>query len=223
MEHLKLNQHKFKKGKFISPWNDMDFRMTQNPWFQNRLPEYLWLALILNKYDRKQGLDVCNSIMLFVKELKINSLSISEILNVDDERQAKLWAKVEVYHLGTYIFGQHLLTINIVPKNVRPQMVSNGFLAVDYDQSEVTVGIENDEMGAYITYERNTLPDFVIWKMMGESEYVVGLEPRITALGGKNIADNNQYVTLKPFCEYKTKVKFEFKRRLINHVRAKCV
>ena len=29
MEHLKLNQHKFKKGKFISPWNDMDFKMTQ--------------------------------------------------------------------------------------------------------------------------------------------------------------------------------------------------
>ena len=71
MEHLKLNQHKFKKGKFISPWNDMDFKMTQNPWFQNRLPEYLWLALILNKYDRKKGLDICNSIMLFAKELKI--------------------------------------------------------------------------------------------------------------------------------------------------------
>lgn len=95
MEHLKLNQHKFKKGKFISPWNDMDFKMTQNPWFQNRLPEYLWLALILNKYDRKKGLDICNSIMLFAKELKIDSLSISEILNIDDERQAKLWAKVE--------------------------------------------------------------------------------------------------------------------------------
>ena len=95
MKHARLSEHKFKKGKFISPWNDMDFQMRQNPWFQNRLPEYLWLALILNKYDRKQGLDICNSIMLFIKELKIDSLSISEILNIDDERQAKLWAKVE--------------------------------------------------------------------------------------------------------------------------------
>ena len=64
-------------------------------------------------------------------------------------------------------------------------------IAVDYVQSEVTVGIENDEMGAYITYERNTLPTFVIWKMLGESEYVIGLEPRTTALGGQNIAYNN--------------------------------
>lgn len=86
-------------------------------------------------------------------------------------------------------------------------------IGVDYDESVVTVGIENEETGAYITYERSTLPDFVIWKMMGESEYVIGLEPRTTALGGKNIADNNKYVTLKPFTEYKTRLLFEFKRK----------
>ena len=47
------------------------------------------------------------------------------------------------------------------------------------------------------------MPEFLIWKMLGESEYVVGLEPRTTNLGGKDIADNNAYVTLKPLEEYK--------------------
>ncbi len=87
---------------------------------------------------------------------------------------------------------------------------------VHYDDDIVTVGIENDEMGAYITYERNTLPEFICWKVLGEGEYVVGLEPRTTALGGKNIFDNDKYVTLKPFEEYKTKVKFGFRESCKN-------
>lgn len=74
-----------------------------------------------------------------------------------------------------------------------------------------TVGIENKSIGAYITYKRNTLPDFLVWKMLGESEYVVGLEPRTTSLGGKNIADNNKFVVLNPFEEYNTTLQFEVK------------
>lgn len=74
-----------------------------------------------------------------------------------------------------------------------------------------TAGIENGEIGAYITYERKTLPDFLVWKMMGESEYVVGLEPITTSLGGQDIIDNKKFVSLKPFEEYKTNLKFSFK------------
>lgn len=58
---------------------------------------------------------------------------------------------------------------------------------VKYTDDVVTVGIENGDMGAYITYDRSTLPDFLIWKMLGESDYVVGLEPRTTSLGGETI------------------------------------
>lgn len=75
----------------------------------------------------------------------------------------------------------------------------------------VTAGIENGEIGAYITYKRDTMPEFLVWKMLGESEYVVGLEPRTTNYGGANIPKNNAYVTLKPFEEYNTYLKFSFK------------
>jgi hypothetical protein len=84
-------------------------------------------------------------------------------------------------------------------------------IPVDYAGDTVTVGIENENIGAYITYNRDTLPDFLIWKMLGESEYVIGLEPRTTSLGGQDIADNNKYAVLKPFEEYKTKLKFEIR------------
>lgn len=81
---------------------------------------------------------------------------------------------------------------------------------VEHTGDEVKVGITNNDLSAYITYKRDTLPDFLIWKMMGESEYVVGLEPRTTSLGGQDIKDQNKYVTIKPFEEYKTKLVFSF-------------
>jgi len=83
-------------------------------------------------------------------------------------------------------------------------------ITVKYDEDVVTSGIENDEIGAYITYDRQNLPDFVIWKMLGESDYVVGLEPRTTSYGGQNIAKNNKYIELKPFDEFSTRLKFRF-------------
>lgn len=86
-------------------------------------------------------------------------------------------------------------------------------IPVEFTEKIVTVGIENDSMGAYLTYERDTLPEFLIWKMLGESEYVVGLEPRTTAYGGQNIADHDAYVKLEPFEEYRTKMKFTVKPR----------
>lgn len=89
-------------------------------------------------------------------------------------------------------------------------MVAEECINVEYDSEVETVGIENGEIGAYITYDRQNLPDFVIWKMLGESDYVVGLEPRTTSYGGPNIAKNNKYVELKPFDEFSTRLEFRF-------------
>lgn len=84
-------------------------------------------------------------------------------------------------------------------------------IGVDLKGDVATVGIKNDHIGAYITYKRDTMPDFLVWKMLGESEYVVGLEPRTTNYGGEDIEKNNKYVALKPFEEYKSYLEFKFK------------
>ena len=78
---------------------------------------------------------------------------------------------------------------------------------VKYKEDTVTVGIENDKIGAYITYNTKSLPDFLIWKMPGESDYVIGLEPRTTSDGGIDIEKN---ILLKPFEELNTELKFSF-------------
>ena len=90
MKHTKLSEHKFKKGKFITPWNDaFGDLFRENSWFQNRLPEYLWIALIIKEYGREKGLDRC---LYLVHELsKINSdlvvPSFSQITKMSDKEQ----------------------------------------------------------------------------------------------------------------------------------------
>ncbi len=121
------------------------------------------------------------------------------------------------YHCN---FGYPLVREGAKMINVQPELADihapihgkeEECVGVVHTGEYATAGIENGEMGAYITYKRDTMPEFLVWKMLGESEYVVGLEPRTTNFGGENIAKNNAYVTLKPFEEYKTYLKFEFK------------
>lgn len=91
-------------------------------------------------------------------------------------------------------------------------------IEVDFKEKDVIVGIENDEIGVYLTYNRDMLADFILWKALGESEYVVGLEPRTTAEGGQDIIDKNKFITLKPFEERKIKLKFNIVEKSLNGV-----
>lgn len=87
-------------------------------------------------------------------------------------------------------------------------------IGVEMSGDMVTTGIKNDTTGVYLTYDAQALPDFLIWKMLGESEYVVGLEPRTTNFGGEDIGKNNAYVVLQPFEQHKTYLRFEFKSEI---------
>lgn len=86
-------------------------------------------------------------------------------------------------------------------------------IEVELEGDEPTVGIENDELAVYLTYKSDTLPKFLIWKMLGESEYVIGLEPRTSNEGGAGIREKNEYVIMRPFDEYKTELKFRLVKK----------
>lgn len=84
MNYTKLSHHKFKKGKFITPLNDIPqiqaFSDNQS-WAYGRLPEYIWIALILEKMGRKEGLialyhiiDKLRLIAPNIKEPKLSSI-----------------------------------------------------------------------------------------------------------------------------------------------------
>lgn len=94
MEHSKLSDHYFKKGKFITPWNNLLGNMTVSTnWFNDRMPEYLWLGLILDYLGRKNGLEKCYEIIMKLNEISENknSLAWSEIIAMDDEKQNQIF------------------------------------------------------------------------------------------------------------------------------------
>lgn len=66
----KLHDHKFKKGKFLTPFNySLGDKISLNSWYHERLPEYLWLVLIVKHYGRKDGLDKATAILKKLNEI----------------------------------------------------------------------------------------------------------------------------------------------------------
>jgi hypothetical protein len=59
--------------------------------------------------------------------------------------------------------------------------------ALEAKNGRAFAALFNEElgMGAYVRYRVETLPSFLQWKMMGEHEYVVGLEPATCRLDGR--------------------------------------
>ena len=95
----KLSQHKFKKGKFIAPFNDGPFKdnLKENPWLLNRMPEYLWLSLILHHYGRHQGLfkvrDILKMLLKYAPDLNLPRMS--DILSLPIEIQRQIYTEIK--------------------------------------------------------------------------------------------------------------------------------
>lgn len=90
MEHSKLSDHNFKKGKFVTPWNELMKDIgKENSWFHDRLPDYLWIGLIIEYYGREKGLDKCCLIVKKLHEVAPSVLvpKFTEILKLESSAQ----------------------------------------------------------------------------------------------------------------------------------------
>lgn len=86
-----------------------------------------------------------------------------------------------------------------------------------YDVAEkdgmATVGIFNPDIkkGLTISFDKSTLDRFTEWKMMGEYEYVLGLEPCNCHPDGRDLMrKEGKLKILKPGEIYRTKVEIQF-------------
>ena len=96
MRHSTLSEHKFKKGVFITPFNSMDniYELPDDySWTYGRMPEYLWIALILKRQGREKGLEILQYIISEVHLLapEVETLRLSDILRLDESIQARLY------------------------------------------------------------------------------------------------------------------------------------
>lgn len=99
MRHIKLSEHIFKKGKFITPFNNLPMVKEfedEKSWAYGRMPEYLWIGLILNHYGRDEGLRKSYNIISLLHKLAPNlyTARLSEILKLDTDVQEALFEYV---------------------------------------------------------------------------------------------------------------------------------
>lgn len=96
MNHSKLSDHKFEKGKFITPFNaisTMEEMSDDQSWAYGRMPEYLWIGLILHHFGRDEGLEKLCSIILELHNLapEMYTARMSKILELDSDVQRKIY------------------------------------------------------------------------------------------------------------------------------------
>lgn len=114
MRNSKLSDHIFKKGKFISPMNKaLGDKLVLTSWAKDRLPEYLWLACILDAFDRTTGLEKSYLILKKLSELdsEINLPTFSNILKLPDTLKTQFFDYIQqildknVFYPLTIIFS----------------------------------------------------------------------------------------------------------------------
>lgn len=87
MRNSTLKEHKLRKKQLLTPWNAiMGDKFTLRSWYKERVPEYLWLGCIVNKYGRKDGLKRIYYIIEYIlnNKLEINDLRFSSLLELSD-------------------------------------------------------------------------------------------------------------------------------------------
>lgn len=94
----KLSDHKInKKGKIIAPLNEAVgsiLRLTS--WNKERLPEYLWLALILSYYGRQEGFDRAGGVLFSISRIKpsLSRPKMSSIFQSESDVRNKIYEAI---------------------------------------------------------------------------------------------------------------------------------
>ncbi|MEM5769154.1 MAG: hypothetical protein AAGU32_12815 [Bacillota bacterium] len=86
-----------KKGRIISPLIDgLENVITLNSWSLERVPEYIWFALILDAYGRETGLQYCCNIVEYIVKSfpDIHSSKMSSVIKSSNTVQQQIYNKI---------------------------------------------------------------------------------------------------------------------------------
>lgn len=91
-----LSEHKLyrRQGRVVAPFNDnLGDQLSLNSWTKERMPEYLWLGLILMDYGRREGLQKAQVILSKISNETeaLSTPKLSEIFNLKIEEQKAIF------------------------------------------------------------------------------------------------------------------------------------
>ena len=96
MRNSKLSEHTFKKGRFITPLNSLPMMQEledEKSWTYGRMPEYIWIGLILKYFGREEGLKKSYYIISKIHNVApdLYTVRLSQILKLDTNIQEEIY------------------------------------------------------------------------------------------------------------------------------------
>lgn len=96
MRNSKLSEHTFKKGRFITPLNSLPMMKEledEKSWTYGRMPEYIWIGLILKYFGRVEGLKKLYYIISKIHNVApdLYTVRLSQILKLDTNIQEEIY------------------------------------------------------------------------------------------------------------------------------------
>lgn len=87
-----LKSHKYKKGLIQTPMNSIPNQQLVS-WIDDRLPEYLWLGLILMAYERTEAIEKIGKILEAISKINKSMIEpkLSIILSLNKTMQEKIY------------------------------------------------------------------------------------------------------------------------------------
>ncbi len=158
-----LKSHKYKKGLIQPPMNRIP---NQQPvsWTNDRLPEYLWLGLILMSYDRTEGIEKVGRILKEIAKINDTLLQpkLSIILSLSISEQEKIY-KIIINEVNSKI----LAPLSVIYRYIHYPTFNKFFNVHDMFLKERIV-ILNDAIKRYYMHQSDEATDlrFVILFMM---------------------------------------------------------
>lgn len=94
--HTTIEQHHFKKGYYTTPLNSIPGMKPMNKyesWGSGRMPEYIWIAIILDFYGREVGFHKISYINKFIYQTspEITLPRLSSIISLSEEKQRLIY------------------------------------------------------------------------------------------------------------------------------------
>ena len=179
-----LGDYKRVKGILVAPLNAaLGERLKLSSWAKERMPEYLWLGLILIKYGRDEGFERARRILLeiseTVKSLRHPRLSMIFSLAADEEK--------EVYKIiCRHIDKETLSPLTVLYKN-RQYPNFNEFFFVSHPSVEERIDALSEAIDLYVPHQSNEATDlrFLSLSLLlfsGKMHFVRGTEMTINAI-----------------------------------------
>ena len=96
IRNSKLSEHTFKKGRFITPLNSLPMMKEledEKSWTYGRMPEYIWIDLILKYFGREEGLKKLYYIISKIHNVApdLYTVRLSQILKLDMNIQEEIY------------------------------------------------------------------------------------------------------------------------------------